>query len=55
MHPGNVTVSWFSPTYAPSHSQTGTNEKEEEDQDEDEEEEEKRARPRDFGPLLYLL
>lgn len=27
MHPGNVTVSWFSPTYAPSHPQTSTNEK----------------------------
>lgn len=45
MHPGNVTVSWFSPTYAPSHPQTSTNEKKEEDQEEDEEE-------KDFGPLL---
>lgn len=29
MHPGNVTVSRFSPTYAPSHPQTSKNEKEE--------------------------
>lgn len=53
MHPGNVTVNWFSPTCAPSHPQTSTNEKEEEDQEEVEEEKEQDPEILDLCCICY--